>query len=216
MTMKMKFLLAPALLLISGTGLWAQAAQGATRVALINMQQAIGGTKDGQAQIAELEKKYGPKEQEFQKRAADIQAKEDQLKKTQNTISDEAKATLTADINRLKTNLQRDSDDAQADSEADQQKMLQDVGGKIVQAVTKFSQDNQIMLVFDVSSQPNNLICCGSAPDITKDVIALYDKMNSGGAAAATTPAAKPAASAPASRPATTPATKPAGTAPGK
>src|SRR5579862_4663048 len=106
MNIKMKFLLAPALVLISGAGLWGQAAPQATKIALINMQEAIANTKDGQAQLAELDKKYGPKEQEFQKRAADIQAKQDQLKKTQNTISDQARATMEADIAKLKTTLQ--------------------------------------------------------------------------------------------------------------
>jgi outer membrane protein len=205
MNMKMKFLLTPALALISSAGLWAQAA---TKVALINMQQAIANTKEGQTQIAELDKKYGPKQQEFQKRAADIQAKQDQLKKTQNTISDAAKAALEADITKLKTTLQRDTTDAQTDSEEDEQRMLQTIEPKLVQAVTKYSQDNQIMLVFDVSSQPNNLICCISAPDITKEVIALYDKASASGPAVPAPAAAKPPATTPL-KPATTPATPP-------
>jgi outer membrane protein len=194
MNINTKFLLAPALALVSSAAMWGQAAKPeATKVALINMQQVIGNTIEGKAQFAELEKKYGPKQAEFQKRATDIQQKTDDLKKKQNTMSDEAKAAAEADITKLKTALQRDSDDATADSEQDEQRVLQEVGGKIVQVVTKYAQDNQIMLVFDVSSQPNNLVCCGSALDITKEVIALYDKTNSGGAA----PAAKPAAAAP-------------------
>jgi outer membrane protein len=208
----MKFLLAPALALVSAAGLWGQAVSQPTKVALINMQEAIANTKDGQAAIAELDKKYGPKQQEFQKRAGDIQAKQDQLKKTQNAISDEARASLEAEITRLKTSLQRDTDDAQADSEQDQQKMLQELGAKVVQAVTKYSQENQIMLVFDLSSQPNNLICCASAPDITREIIALYDKMS--GASASSAPA-KPAAARPAT-PATAPKPAATTTAPSK
>jgi Skp family chaperone for outer membrane proteins len=229
MNMKLKFLLAPALVLISGAGLWGQAAAPAaggatgsaagpaTKIALINMQEAIATTSEGKTRIAELDKKYSPKQQEFQKRGSDIQAKTDQLKKTQNTLSDEAKATAEAEITRLKTALQRDTDDATADSEADQQKMLQELGPKLVNAVTKYSQDNQIMIVFDLSSQPNNLVCCASAPDITREVIALYDKMNpAGGAGAAATQApAKPATPSASRPPASTPA-KPAGTAPTK
>jgi outer membrane protein len=217
MTTKIKFLLAPALALMLSAGLSAQA----TKVALINMQMAIANTKDGKAQIAELEKKYGPKQQEFQKRASDIQTKQDQLNKTRNTISDEARAALEADINRMKTTLQRDTDDTQADSEADEQKLVQDIYGKIVQVVTKLSQDKQIMLVFDVSSQPNNLVCCGSAPDITEEVVALYDKTNfSAGSAPAPAPGATtpkpsvqgvPRSTAPVNTPA-----RPAGAAPTK
>lgn len=204
MKMNTKFLLAPALAMISAAGLWAQA----TKMAVIDMQAAIANTKEGQAKIAELQKKYGPKEQEFQKRAADIQAKQDQLKKTQNTISEEARASLDAEITRLKTALQRDTDDTQADSEQDQQKMLQTIGTKVVQIVTKYSQENQIMIVFDLSSQPNNLVCCASAPDITRDVIALYDKTYPfGGTAAAS---ASPASTA--AKPATPQTTKPATT----
>lgn len=199
--MKMKFLVATALTLISGASVWAQA----TKIAVIDMQQAIANTKDGQAQIAELQKKYSPKEQDFQRRSQEIQSKQDQLKKTANTISDDAKSTLDADIKRLTTSLQRDSDDAQQDSEQDQQKMLQDIGGKIMQVITKYASENQIMVVFDLSSQPNNLVCCSSAPDITREVIAAYDKVNVPGAAG-TPPASRPA-STPMRPPASTPST---------
>ena len=197
----MKFLLVPALALFSGAGLWGQA----TKVALINMQQAVAQTKEGAAQIAELQKKYGPKEQEFQKRAQEIQTKQDQLKKTQATLSDEAKATLEAEISRLQTSLQRDTQDVQTDSDEDEQRMVQGIYGKLVQATTKVAQANQIMLVFDVSSQPNNLVCCGTAMDITKQVVEEYDKTNPAGAASTTT--AAPGATAPKSTP--PPATRP-------
>lgn len=212
MKIKMKFLLAPALALISSAGLWAQT----QKIALIDMQAAITNTKEGQAQIAELQKKYAPKEQDFQKRSQEVQARQDQLKKTQNTISDEARATLDAEIKKLTTALQRDGDDAQADSEADQQTMLRGIGGKMMQVITKYAQDNGIQIVFDSSSQPNNLICCSSAQDITRDVIALYDKTNPASGATAAPAATRPATP-PASRPATTPSTStpprpPAGT----
>ena len=203
MNMKMKFLLVPALALLSGAGVWAQA----SKVALINMQDAIANTADGKAGIDGLNKKYGPKQQEFQKRQADIQAKEDQYKKTQNTLSDEAKASLESDITRLKTRLQEDADAAQQDSQEDDQKFMQEMWGKLQPVINKYAADNQIMLVFDVSSQPNNLVCCATAPEITKEIVAAYDKANAGGASSAPA-ASKPATSTapPAVRP-TAPAT---------
>ena len=204
MNIRTRFLLAPAMALISCSAVWGQA----TKMAVIDMQQAIATTKEGQAQIAELQKKYGPKQTEFQKRASEIQAKQEQLTKTKNTISEDAAAALQADIAKLKTALQRDTDDAQADSEQDEQRMLQEIGKKVVDVVTKYSADNQIMIVFDLSSQPNNLVCCASAPDITRDVIAMYDKTYSGAAAAPA--AAKPAAAAPKAAAPTAAPTKPA------
>jgi outer membrane protein len=187
----MKFLLVPALALFSGAGLWGQA----TKVALINMQKAVTDTQEGKAKIAELDKKYGPKQQEFQKREQELQAKEDQLRKTQATLSDQAKASLQSEISRLQTSLQRDEQDTQTDYQDDSNRMVQDIYGKLVQATTKVAQANQIMLVFDVSSQPNNLVCCGTALDITKQVVDEYDKANPVTAGAASTTTAAPASS---------------------
>ena len=184
----MKFLLVPALALFSGAGLWGQA----TKVALINMQEAVAQTSEGKAQIAALDKKYGPRQQEFQKRAQELQTKQDQLKKTQATLSDEAKANLESEINRLQTSLQRDQQDAQTDYQEDSDRMVQGIYTKLVQATTKVAQENQIMLVFDVSSQPNNLVCCGSAMDITKQVVEEYDKANPSTGASTTTAAPAP------------------------
>ena len=198
--MKMKFLMVPALALISGAGVWGQA----TKVALINMQEAIANTADGKAQIDELTKKYGPKQQEFQKRNTDIQAKEDQYKKTQNTLSDEAKASLEADITKLKTHLQQDVDDTTQDSQEDEQKMLQGMWGKLSPVINKYAADNQIMMVFDVSSQPNNLIYGDKSLNIIAPIVTAYEKA-SGGAAAAPAGSAPPAQTAP-KAPASTPA----------
>jgi hypothetical protein len=84
-----------------------------------------------------------------------------------------------------------------------------------VQATTKVAQANQIMLVFDVSSQPNNLVCCGTAMDITKQVVEEYDKANPSAGAASTTNAAPSGAAAPratpppVTRPPANPAPKP-------
>jgi pyruvate/2-oxoglutarate dehydrogenase complex dihydrolipoamide acyltransferase (E2) component len=74
-----------------------------------------------------------------------------------------------------------------------------------MQVVSRFAADNQYTLVFDVSGQPNNILFASNAVDITRDVIALYDK------AAPVTPTAPPAAkpSTTTSAPAKAPAAKP-------
>src|SRR6185312_14707656 len=110
----------------------------------------------------------------------------------QATLSDEAKANLESEINRLQTSLQRDQQDAQTDYQEDSDRMVQGIYTKLVQATTKVAQENQIMLVFDVSSQPNNLVCCGSAMDITKQVVEEYDKANPSTGASTTTAAPAP------------------------
>ena len=205
--MKKLLTLAPALVVFASLG----AAQ-TQKIASIDMQQALIGTKDGQKAVNDLRAKFGPKDQELQKRGQDLQAKQEQYRKTMNTISEEAKATLEREIDSMTRGLQRDSDDAKQDMDQDQQRVLQELGAKIMQVVTKYATDNQYAVVFDVSGQPNNILFASSTTDITRDVIALYDK------SAPTTPTAPPAVSKAAPAPGTphTPANAPAASAPRK
>src|ERR1022692_2426936 len=93
-----KFIIAPALVLVSCLCATAQTAQ---KIGVIDMQSALVATKDGQKAVADLRAKYSPKDQEMQKRQQELQAKQDQYRKTQNAISEEAKATLEREIDAL-------------------------------------------------------------------------------------------------------------------
>jgi outer membrane protein len=188
-------MIAPVLALACSLSAWAQTAQ---KIATIDMQAALLNTKDGQKAVAELKAKFTPKEQEFQKRQSDLQAKQDQYTRTQNTISDEAKATLARDIDVMTKNLQRDTDDVRQDIDQEQQRVLNELGQKMMQVLQKYSTDKQLSVVLDTSGQPNNVLYASNTIDITRDIIALYD------AAAPLAPVAPPSAAGP----------KPAGAAP--
>lgn len=196
----------PAAILVSFSG--NALAQSTVKIGVIDMQSALLSTKDGQKAVAELKAKFAPKEQEFQKRSQELQAKQDQYRKTENTISDEAKATLARDIDSMTKSLQRDTDDARQDLDAEQQKVLNELGQKMMQVLQKYANDKQLTLVLDVSGQPSNILFASSTVEITRDIIALYD------AAPPVTNVAKPGLSVtPAPRPA---APKPSAPAPGK
>jgi len=211
-----KIWIAPAFAVLSGmlSGLCAQtaapAAPGPQKIAVIDMTSALVTTKDGQKAVADLQAKYRPKEQEVQKRGMELQARQEQYRKAANTLSDEAKANYERDIELMNRNLQRDTADAKQEMDEDQQKILQDLGPKIMQVVNKYAVDNQISIVFDVGGEPNNIRFASSAVDITRDIIALYDK------AAPVTPTAPPSkpstSAAPAPKPAA-PTAKPAAAA---
>ncbi len=180
-------------------------AQTSLKVGVIDMQKALLSTKDGEKAAAELKAKFAPKQQEFEKRQAELQAMQEKYRKTENTISEEAKAALARDIDAATKNLQRDTDDARQDLEQEQQRVLNELGQKMMQVLQKYSSEKQLTMVFDVSGQPNNILFASNTIDITRDIITLYDA-----AAPATpvAPSAKPTtSSAPAPKP---PAPKPA------
>jgi len=187
--------------------LTAQAQQG--KFAVINIQGAIISTKDGQKAAAELNLKTAPKKKELEQKQNEINALQDQLNKGSNTLSETAKSDIYKNIEYKKKSLQREVEDAQADLEADQQKLLQQLGQKILAVIEKYSRDNGYTMVLDVSSPQTPVLYASPSVDITKEIIEIYDKNSGGGSTSAPAPAPKAPAATPAPKPPA--ATKPPG-----
>ena len=83
MNFKFAFLMCP-LLLLGVT--WDVQAQ--TKLAIVNMNGALIGTKDGQKAVSELSAKQATKAKEFEKKQNEILTLQDQLNKGANTLSD--------------------------------------------------------------------------------------------------------------------------------
>ena len=170
-------------------------AQAPPKYAVINIQGALVTTKDGQKAAGELESKAGPRRKELEGKQNEINSLKEQLQKGSNTLSEQAKQELYRKIEARTTSLKRDVEDAEADWSQEQQKVLQQLGQKMMAVIDKYAKDNGIALVLDVSSPQTPVLYASNTIDITKDIIDLYDK---GSGAAAPTPgppaAAKPAA----------------------
>lgn len=179
-------------------------AQGSGKVGVINIQSAIVSTKDGQKAASDLESKSAPKRKTLEGKQAEINTMKDQLQKGQNALSETAKNELVRNIDTRTKSFNRDMEDAQAEFEQEQQKILQELGGKMMAVIDKYAKDGGYTLILDVSSPQTPVLFASNTIDITKDIIDLYDK-NAGGA-----PASKPAAPA-APKPAAPAAPKPAG-----
>jgi outer membrane protein len=174
--------------------LTAQAQQG--KFAIINIQGAIISTKDGQAAAAKLNAQTAPKKRELEQKQNEINSLQDQLSKGQNTLSDSAKNDLYKNIESKKKSLQREMEDAQADLEAEQNKLLQQLGQKILAVIERYAKDNGYTMVVDVGSQNTPVIYASPSIDITKEIIELYDKSTASASAPATA-APKPSAATP-------------------
>jgi len=184
-------------------------AQNPAKIGVINIQSAIASTKDGQKAATDLQGRFGPKRAEIDKRQADISQLQDQLNRGRNTLSQEAQQNLVREIDSKTKSLNRETEDARADLEQDQQKIMNQLGGRIMQVIDKYAKDNGYTLILDVSNPQTPVLYASNTIDITREIIDLYDK--NAPAAASTAPA--PSTPPPATRPATArpaPAPKPA------
>jgi outer membrane protein len=183
-------------------------AQTTQKLAVINIQQAIVETKDGQKARADLQTKFGPTQKELQDKQAKLAALQDQYRKGQNTLSDEAKQKLARDIDGATTSLKRDTEDANTEVQDAERKVMDELGGKMMAVLNKYASDNGYVLVIDVSNPQTPVLFASNTIDITRDVISLYDK-NAGAAPAGAAPAnAAPKTPTPAPKPPATPAPK--------
>lgn len=147
-----------------------------TKVGIINIQQAILSTKDGQKAADELQQRYEPKRKELEQKQNEINALRDQLNKGSNTMSEEARQALIRQIDQKTRALNRDTEDAQADFEQDQNRILQELGQRMMVVIGKYARDNGYALILDVSSPQTPVLYAANGIDITSDIVALYDK----------------------------------------
>ena len=180
-------------------------AQGTGKVAVINVQSAIVSTKDGQKAASEIQSRFSPKKTDLEKRQTEISQLQDQLNRGRNTLSDEARQNLVREIDQKTKSLNRDTEDAQAELNQQEQKVMGELFSRIIAVVDKYAKDNGYVLVLDVSAQQTPVLYASNTIEITKDIVELYDKnsptssapASSGAAQPAKPPAAKPAAVAP-------------------
>jgi Skp family chaperone for outer membrane proteins len=204
------------ILALSGLALFAAAIAGAqasatgpapTKIAVIQVQAALTGTKDGQRAVADYQSRVAPKVKEMERKRSEIQELQDKLSKGGAAMAQDAKDALARTIDAKTKSYNRDMEDAQAESQTEERKMMEELSGKMQVVIDKFALANGYAILLDVSNQATNVLYVATGVDITKDVIEMYDKTTASAPTSAkpAAPATKPAAPA---APAATPAKK--------
>ena len=195
LTLTLAIALAPAML----------SAQTPQKLGAINIQAAMTGTKEGQKAAQDLEQKLEPRKKTIDAKAGQIRELQDKLQRGGAAMSETAKADLTRQIDERTKSYNRDMEDAQAELGDDNRRLIQEMTTKMTKVIDEYAAGNGFSIIFDVSNPNTPVLYTSNMIDVTRDVIALYDKANPVTAGAAPS---KPAAPAP-RPPATTPKKQP-------
>ncbi|HEY6938770.1 MAG TPA: OmpH family outer membrane protein [Terriglobales bacterium] len=145
------------------------------KIGIINMQQAILASNEGQRDFQALSKKFEPKQAELKGMNDEV----DNLKKQLNTqgdkLNDMARANLVKSIESKQKELQRNLEDAQSDFQGQQNDILQQVGQKMMQTLDKYAKANGYSLILDVSNQNSPVLWAGASTDVTKAIVDEYN-----------------------------------------
>jgi outer membrane protein len=187
----------------------AAAARTPTKLGVIQAQNALLGTRDGQRAIQELNKKMEPTKAALDKKANDIRELQDKLQRGGNAMADAAKADLTRTIDQKTKAYNRDMEDAQAEAETENRKLMDDLTQKMMKVIDNYAMANGYAMILDVSNPQTPVLFAPPSVDITKEIVDLYDKAYpvTLSAPSSTTAAPKPTPP-PAAKP-TTPAATP-------
>ncbi len=182
----------------------------ATKVGIINIQQAILLTNEGKRDIEALDKKFEPQRNTLQGLQKEVQTMQDQLKTQGDKLNEDARAKLVRDIETKNKSLQRQLEDAQGEYQSAQGELVNRIGGKLMEVLDKYAKANGYTVILDVSNPQSNVLWAPASVDVTQEIASAYNAQSNvpAPAASSATPSAPSAV-----RP--TAATRPAGTATG-
>lgn len=176
---------------------------GATKIAIIQFQGAVGQTNEFQRDIADLRKKYGPQEAKLQSDNQEIETLKKQLQDGGASLTDVERETKTRSLDEKTKQLQRAAQDLQSSEQTDGQETFNQVANKVGEVMVSYAQQQGFNLVLDASQQNSNVLWASQGTDITKAVLDAYNAKSGVPAPAAGVPSA-PAPRATPSTPRTT------------
>lgn len=163
-----------------------------SKVGTISLQAAIVNTAEGKQASAELQTRFAARStelQNLQKQIKDIQAK---LQSRQQVLSEGESGRLQREAERLTGTLQRKQQYFQEDLNAAQQDMMNNIGPKLADVLSKYSKENGYSVILDTSSQQTPVVYGAPQVDVTEEITKLYDQSHPAKSTPTTTPKPTP------------------------
>ncbi len=142
------------------------------KVAIVDMQRAVLESQEIKKASSDLEAKYKPRQQAMEKLQRDLQALQQNLQANQGKLTPQAEAEMTSQGQRKQRELQRMSEDLQADVERDRNEVLGKSGQRMREVVKKVAEAKGVDVVIDSTTT----VYFKPDLEITTESIAAYDK----------------------------------------
>lgn len=149
-----------------------QLASAQNKVAVVNLQRAVFECAEIQKADKEMQAKFKPRQDEIDQLNREIAALAQQLQSGAGKLTSQAEADLTAQGQTKQRQLQRKTDDLNADATAYRNDILSKSSNKMTEVVKKLAEEKGFDLIVDTATT----LYFKPAMDLTNDAIAAYDK----------------------------------------
>jgi outer membrane protein len=156
---------------------FSHSAHAQSKVGVINMNAAIVSSAEGKKAMADLQKKYQPRQQELERLQQEIQSIQDKLtKQGGTTLSEDEQRRLNRDLEDKQKQLKRSTDDAQTDYGADRDEAVRRILQKMAKVIGEYAQQIGYTLIVDDAQIP--VYYAAKDIEITGDIVKRYDAAN--------------------------------------
>jgi outer membrane protein len=180
----------------------AAAPAGPAKIAVIAFQAAVQQTNEFQRNLADLEKKYAPRQAQLKALDEEMNTLAKKLQDQGSVLSEEERANITKSIDEKKKKFDRDAEDLKNDGGQEIQEMFIKMISKVGDVMVAYAQQQGYTLVLDASQQPQQMLSVvlwtTPSTDITTAVIDAYNVKSGVPAPPAPPASARPAAARPA------------------
>ncbi len=163
------------------------------KYAFINIQRIANESGEGRAATARVQALNQQKLTELNERNKAVQANQLKLEQGGSVLSDAARLQLEREIERQSVDIQRFTEDAQAEVQALQAQLQADFQQRLSPVIQRVAQERNLEMLFSVAD--SGIVWANPGLDLTNDVIQAFD--TGAGAPAAGAPPAAPAPAAP-------------------
>jgi Skp family chaperone for outer membrane proteins len=159
----------------SGVALAQGTPPAATKIGIVNIQEAIGNTNEGKKDFDALQAKFGPKQAELKGLNDELENLKKQFEAQSPKLSDEARASQAKTIEAKQKLLQRNLEDAQAEFQQAEQEVVNRIGSKLLNVLAKYGKANGYVVVLDVSNPQTPVLWANDGTVITKELVDAYN-----------------------------------------
>jgi outer membrane protein len=153
----------------------APAVPASAKVAIINFQQAVAATNEGQRNFAQLRVKFEPKQTQLKAQSDEIDSLKKQLQDAGATLSEPERDSRLRVIDEKTKSLQRSAEDAQNEASGAMNDMYQALAQKVYAVLDAYSNQNKFTVVLDTSAQQTPVLWANGSTDITKQIVEAYN-----------------------------------------
>src|SRR5690242_19888281 len=118
------------------------AAQGGTKIGVVNMQEAIIGSNEGKKEFDALQQKFAPKQAELKGQSDELDGLTKTFQAQADKLNEGERATRAKEIETKQKTLQRNYEDAQAEFQQAEQEVVNRIGQKMLTVLDKYANAN--------------------------------------------------------------------------